>query len=56
MCFVWISEKNSNYFPVQSYVREMALITEAKDVYCVVCAESFKYDSLKEINVGKETN
>jgi len=49
MCFVWISEKNRDYFPVQSYVREMAFITEAKGVHCSVRAESFNITEVKKL-------
>ena len=49
-CFVWISEKNRDHFPVQSYAREIAFITEAKGVYCAVRDESLSITEVKRNN------
>jgi hypothetical protein len=47
MCFVWISEKISDYFSIQRCVRELAFITETKGVYCAVRSESLDITEVK---------
>jgi hypothetical protein len=37
MCFMWISEKNSSYLPIQHKV--IVFITEMQSVYRAVCAQ-----------------
>ena len=44
----WISEKNSNYFPIQRYVSELSFLTETKGVYCAVRAESLTITEVTE--------